>query len=228
MHIRLLLVLSLIIQCSCSSAPNKEQRAFARKKVGSSAHDIVSAGRYDKLMVEIQYIRGYRIEDTSIARLLSYLTTLCHKPDGIEIDQSVIYPTMPTDTLTIDQVLAIELKHRKYYSSGHTLAIYVLITNGYASTYMIAGRAYNNTSIVVYGKTISVSFFGDNQQLFVLQHEFGHLMGLVNCGTTMQAPHEDSVHKNHCTNKGCVMNYGSGSTVLDSSCLRDLRAIGAK
>ena len=38
-----------------------------------------------------------------------------------------------------------------------------------------------------------------------LNHEFGHLFGLVDLGTDMVNPHEDPEAENHCDVQGCLM-----------------------
>jgi hypothetical protein len=40
----------------------------------------------------------------------------------------------------------------------------------------------------------------------VVNHEFGHLFGLVNLGTPLQSAHEDSSSNGHCEVDGCLMN----------------------
>jgi predicted Zn-dependent protease len=74
----------------------------------------------------------------------------------------------------------------------------------------------------------------------VLQHELGHILGLVNAGTAMVTNHQDAPHGRHCTNTNCLMHYTveTGNVVqnlldgslpqLDSNCLSDLRANGGK
>ena len=74
----------------------------------------------------------------------------------------------------------------------------------------------------------------------VLDHEFGHLLGLTNLGTPMVTPHEDAAHMSHCNNSSCLMYYSTQTTVmggillsgpipvLDANCKSDLTANGGK
>jgi hypothetical protein len=74
----------------------------------------------------------------------------------------------------------------------------------------------------------------------VYNHEFGHLMGLVNLGTPLQSAHEDANSDNHCNVDGCLMFFEiNGGNVLDMmnmtaipeldpQCIADLQANGGK
>jgi hypothetical protein len=111
---------------------------------------------------------------------------------------------------------------------------------------VVLGSAFRNTSIVLYGKTIekiannSNSLEKSNVEAVVLNHEFGHLFGLVNLGSPMQADHEDQVDKKHCSVDNCLMNskikFGGGiidminnnMPELDDLCINDLVANGGK
>jgi hypothetical protein len=80
-----------------------------------------------------------------------------------------------------------------------------------------------------------------------LNHEFGHLLGLVNLGTPTVNDHEDPNNTHHCDTQGCLMRaelqFGGGllsmmtSRVskgsaavpgLDSECILDLQANGGR
>ena len=75
----------------------------------------------------------------------------------------------------------------------------------------------------------------------VVNHEFGHLLGLVNAGSPLQSDHQDTEHGKHCTEQDCLMYYTaetgegiinmlSGGSVpsLDAQCIADLQANGGK
>ncbi|MFV8358041.1 membrane metalloprotease, partial [Flavobacterium sp. XS1P32] len=114
-------------------------------------------------------------------------------------------------------------------------------------TSVILGTAYRNTSFVIYEQTVhglSDSAFEPNRSLLettVITHEFGHILGLTNLGTTLQSNHEDTEHPKHCIEKTCLMFWsaeiggGIGNMVssgsapqLDAQCIADLRANGGK
>ncbi len=71
----------------------------------------------------------------------------------------------------------------------------------------------------------------------LLEHEFGHLMGLVDQGSPMQVNHKDAANGAHCDKPDCLMYYnveagftGTLSAVpsLDANCIADLKANGGK
>jgi hypothetical protein len=73
-----------------------------------------------------------------------------------------------------------------------------------------------------------------------LNHEFGHLFGLVDLGSPMQVNHKDAANGNHCNVNNCLMYYGAETTdilgflltgnvpSLDVNCQNDIRANGGK
>ena len=190
---------------------------------------MLSADKYTRLLLELQYMPGSRLADSTIDNITAFLESICHKPAGIEIEQTEISISAPT--LSLDNVRTMEKKYRTTYTTGKTMIIYGLITDGHSDSSLIAAYSYHNTSFVVYGKVIKddVAHVGRvHLETFLLMHELGHLMGLTNKGAPMQQPHEDSVVMHHCTNHNCTMYYGTVSTQLDSNCLRDLRANGGK
>ena len=98
----------------------------------------------------------------------------------------------------------------------------------------------------ILGKTIHDNSGGIGQasrtklETTVLEHEFAHILGLVDSGSTMQTNHKDAAHGNHCNNTNCLMYYASETTdilgvlltgsipVLDANCKADLTANGGK
>ena len=76
----------------------------------------------------------------------------------------------------------------------------------------------------------------------VYQHEFCHIMGLVNLGTALPSSHEDAANNGHCDVSGCLMSsqleafnpigrlsvVGCSVATLDAQCTVDLQANGSK
>ena len=101
--------------------------------------------------------------------------------------------------------------------------------------------------MVIYGKTIQFIANHTNNldrstvESTVINHEFGHLFGLVNMGTLMQTNHEDTEGKGHCSVTNCLMaasfQFGGSMMnvfdnniipVLDDLCIGDLQANGGR
>jgi len=257
--ILLLWVITLSLFAACSNNPasnsasnggNSGSNASAnRKATGASAHDFLAANPYSKLLIEIQYAKGYEPTQEAIDSLISFLDRRLHKPDGIQvIKESIADPGM--SPYTIDQVDSLEQKNRTQFNSGSTIAAYMLFLDGSSSedtqNGQILGEAYLNTSMVFYEKSIMNNSGGFGQpsrailEATVMRHEFGHNLGLVNLGTSMVVDHEDTSHPHHCDNKNCLMYWsvntsnfvgnlaGGAIPQLDQNCLDDLQANGGK
>ena len=245
---RLLFVLSLSLffySCKKEATPNPQSlpNGYSNQALGKSAVDLLTSTTYTTLNIQVQYMPGYELEAATIGNLTSYLTILCNKPGGISITQSPIAAN--GHALTVDSAAIIERNNRTAYTSGNTIAVYILVTDGFDTSLSTLGFAYRNTSICIFGKDIFTNSGGIGQasrvalETSVLEHEFGHILGLVNLGTPMVTFHQDVVHNNHCTNPHCLMYYaidthgvlpGMSNVVaeLDSNCRNDLRANGGK
>ncbi len=231
-----LLILFIVVASSCQRtelAPPKDYQT-----TGSSAHDFLSADVYNSLTIEISYMPGYDQPIASAVDALKvFLNTYIHKPGGINVI------TKPIDAsgksiLTINDISALEKTNRTVFTTGGNLTTHVLLVDADYDKEKILGISYWNTSICLFGKTVwANSTLTTRVQLLstLMKHEFGHLLGLVNQGSPMQAAHEDPANKAHCNNQNCLMYYtikvgtsGGTNTALDVNCIEDLRANGGK
>lgn len=215
------------------------------KVVGASANDLLSASKYSSVKIEIQYMPGYQPDAASVNNLVNFLNSLINKPGGVTVVQKQI-PASGKTVLTLNEIAAIEKDNRTVYTSGSELGVYFLYTDGNYSEGNVLGVAYRNTSMSILGKTIHDNSGGIGQtsrtklESTVLEHEFAHILGLVDIGTAMQTNHKDAAHGNHCNNSNCLMYYASETTdilgilltgsipVLDANCKADLAANGGK
>ncbi|HEY0066986.1 MAG TPA: hypothetical protein VGB46_06480 [Flavisolibacter sp.] len=243
----LVLIIIALAHCTKSIALEEEESFdlnFHTQHVGSSANHLLSASKFTSLKIEIQYMKCFRPDRIAVAQLKSFLEEHLNKPDGITIVTSEI-SSSGDSVLTMEEIMAIEKSNRKLYSSGKELAVYILYTNGYYADDKMLGYAYLNTSAVMFGRNIkenSNSFKKPSRthlETRVLQHELGHLLGLVNVGSPLQSSHKDDDHGKHCTNPQCLMYYLMDTEVpsfvlkksvpkLDDACLEDLKANGGK
>jgi hypothetical protein len=213
---------------------------------GASARDLLSDSLYTSLTVQIQYIDSAAPDKTTVNNLKMMLVKYLNKPGGIYILSRQIKPS--STLFTVDGIKGIEEKNRTVFTNGRNLGVYVLFVNGYyAADSLVLGVTYRNTSMVIFANSINDISKSDSISTSiltstVLEHEFGHLMGLVDEGTPMIVNHRDPDHGNHCINPLCLMYYagtdasynlgqnGWGTAVpeLDSNCVADLRAISGK
>lgn len=145
----------------------------------------------------------------------------------------------------IDQLRIIENTRRTVYNTSNQIGVSILFVDGSFSTENVLGVAYRNTSIAIFGGKIN-EISGDPLQpstqlitTMVMNHEFAHLLGLVNNGSPMQDDHLDTQHPPHCNNAHCLMHYSVETTDivnnffgqvpdLDPNCLLDLAENGGK
>lgn len=215
------------------------------KITGSSGRDLLTSVNFRQMNIEIQYMTGFAPDVASLNNLTTFLNSLINKPGGIAISQKEI-PAGNKASYTINDIAGIEQKNRTSFTSANQLGVYVLITDGAYSDASALGVAYRNTSLCLFGKTIfdnssSIGQLSRTQlESAVAEHEFGHLLGLVDLGTPMLTNHKDDGHGRHCNVKNCLMYYATETSdffglvvtgnipALDAQCLADLHANGGK
>lgn len=262
--------LFLIIGCSKNSDDGGSDNQTANKTAnlkaaGSSANDILSNNNFDKLLIEIGHVAGFKPTVGAISSFESFL-----KQHSFKQDIEVVYKQLPSpneEKLTLDEVVDLEEKNRTAYNDGKTLAIYIYFADAPSEDdieeeeLVTLGAVYWNTSMVIYESTIrtlagkSSLVSVEDVETATLNHEFGHLLGLVNLSTTSVNDHEgtttdddgNEVGDNHCTVEGCLMRaelqFGSGMKKflekraskgiadvpgLNSECILDLQANGGR
>jgi hypothetical protein len=215
------------------------------KIVGASAREFLTGQQYTSLKIEIQYMPGYAPDQSSVNNMVGFLNNLLNKPGGIQVTQTQIAGSGKAN-LTINDIATIEKNNRTAFTTGTQLAAYLLITDAQYFEPSVLGLAYRNTSMALMGKTIHDNSGGVGQvsrtklTTTVLQHELGHVLGLVNLGTPLTVNHQDAAHGNHCNNQNCLMYYTANTTdllgvllvgnipQLDANCVNDLKANGGR
>lgn len=215
----------------------------------STPNNFLSNDKYEKLIVEIQYVNGYKPTTQTINNLQTFLEQRLNKSGGITIVQTSI-ASPGFSSYSLDDIINIENAHRTQNTSKKTLTAYVFFADadytGNNGSSKVLGIAYGGSSMVIFEKTIKDYSGGITQppvstlETTVTHHEFGHILGLVNNGTSMQSEHQDEPHGSHCDDPNCLMYYtaetneiianiiGGNIPALDARCINDLKANGGK
>ncbi len=242
-----------VFACNSDDDSNSENdpRSENTKSLGVSANDLLADDIYTSLTVEIAYSNNLRPLQESIDAFKDFLEARLYKPDGITfIETEIITPLVSTQSL--DAILEIESEQRTQYTVGDNIAVFIYFTHASSdsdtNSSKTLGTAYLNTSMVVYENTLRSLQQSQGFDLFVLeeatmQHEFGHLLGLVNLRDDdihSGNEHEDPLHSHHCIVEDCLMYFASSRRpleffrnkrtvpLLDPLCLEDLQAKGGK
>lgn len=219
--------------------------------LGVSAEALLSDDIYDKLVVELVYTTSFHPEAESIVSLRDFLNARVNKPGGIQLIEREI-PDQAGAPFTLDKIREIEEEHRTQYTQGNTIAVYMFFSNGSSTNdtqnSVTLGTAYRNTSMVVYQRTLESITQTEPELLPILeqttiQHEFGHILGLVNIqgDDIHNQGHEDPDSGKHCIVESCLMYFDATNVgrsmierlktrgavpQLDPLCIADLQAKG--
>lgn len=226
-----------------------DKRANLRS-LGESANELLSDEKFTSINIEMLFVPGYEPSQKTIDNLKIFLSARTFKPDGISISTRAVASSGKAP-FNIDEIAEIEVKERLLYNAGDEITVYIYFADGSndkdSDTKVVLGSSYRNTSMVIYGKTIKNVAERVNApdkgtvESTVVNHEFGHLFGLVGVGTPMLTDHKDDSSEAHCNVDGCLMaanvSFGSGIIdiidnnnipQLDELCLRDLQANGGR
>ncbi len=259
-----------IWNCSKSNSSSSDEensetltvnKTLNEQSTGSSANDFLSNDNYDKLIIEIAYVTGYKPEEQAILDNIEFIEEISYKED-IEI-QYLELDSPDKETLTTQEVYELEQENRTVYNSDSTLAMYIYFSDATYSEddpdsgLYTLGAVYLNTSMVIYQESVreiakaSTLISNATVETATLNHEFGHLLGLVNIGSDMVHDHEgettnddgETVGNQHCNQDGCLMraelefNTGMSKMLtakngqvpdLDAECLLDVAANGGR
>lgn len=182
---------------------------------GSSANDFLANTNFNALRVEIAFVGGFRPTDVALEEFQSFLQRFTFK-ENIELVLNEL-PSPEEEDLTLQEISDLEIENRTVYNDGSTLGIYIYFTDAPSEGddldegLVTLGAVYRNTSMVIYEETIrrlsarSAVLTRADVEKAVLNHEFGHLLGLVNLGSPAVNDHEDEDAANHCNVDPCLM-----------------------
>lgn len=241
----LLVILLVLIAFSC----DKEEESPFETNNSVFPGDFLAGTKYTKLVLEVGYVEGFEPTSTSLNNLVVFLNQRLNKPGGITISKKLV-PSPGRAKIDADVIREIEKTQREKVTGGDQLTAWLYFVDAeYATSTTgskVLGVAYGPSSIAVFEKTVQEFTGGTGQpseavlEMTILGHEFGHILGLVNNGTSMVSPHQDTGHAAHCSDPDCLMYYkaetqiiagelvGEGVPALDANCIADLKAAGGK
>lgn len=205
--------------------------------------DYLSSKKYKELLIEVCYVDGYAPQQASLDELKAFLSARLNKPDGISFTYKSI-PSPGKSSYNQSAIEDIEKEYREEHSRRDRLVVFIFFADAGYSQGEVLGLKYGSTACAVFEKVVQDNSDGIGQpsqsvlETTVLEHEFGHLLGLVDAGTDMVTAHAANDH--HCNNSNCLMYYAvetldfignlSGGEIpsLDGNCIADLQANGGK
>ncbi len=211
--------------------------------------DFLSSEKYEKLILEIVYVKGHMPTTDAVSHLVNVLNERLSKPKGILINYKEI-DSPGKSSYSVTDLREIEEEYREYFPKKEILSAYIFVSDagysGDSQNSKAIGVAYDPTSFAIFEKTIRDHSGGIGQPSLIsleatgLLHEFGHLLGLVNNGTTMTEHHQDVGNGYHCTDSDCIMYYAAETTDItafliggsipgfDAKCINDMKNNGGK
>ena len=253
----LLIFLISVLSVSCTSDADEDNnrepgidKTANLQGLGDSAADLLSDVDFTSMNIEIVYVNGYQPSEAALAKFKNFLEERTFKPDGINISLRAVSSSGKAP-FSIEEIVEIEKETRTIYNAGDEIAVYIYVADGSSEkdeeNKFTLGSAFRNTSMVIFGKTIEDFASRPNApsesdiEAAVLNHEFGHLFGLVDIGTEPQSDHADEDNEGHCNVEDCLLRasieFGSGIIDeieggrvpgLGADCIRDLQAAGGR
>ncbi len=229
-------------------------------ELGSSARDLTTDNQFKSITLEIVSVEGFEPSEFAKQNLIQFISDRLNKPDGVTIVEQTI-PAPDVEEYTVQTVFEqVEAPNRTQFNTEDNLAVFIFFadrddeqtefSDRFSS--VILGTAYLNTSFVIYESTL-IRFTGNNTsdlervEAGTLNHEFCHLLGLVNSEFTPEQEAHESQAENedgelegnrHCDVPFCLMEASArlardmmnnvNVLQLDPLCIQDLRAIGGK
>jgi hypothetical protein len=214
----LLALLAGLVLVGCGTADAEELPPQGRIAA------LVRGDRYPRMMIEVDAVAGMEPDAAAREDVAAELGTVLDKPDGIDLVlDETLAPFGVDHAWTGDELSALRQKMFNRPVDDDTVAVHVLALDGYSAgdtdEHVTVGLSWDSTYIVLFSQSIHEACSGrfvplPSQEALcglseyaILLHEMGHLLGLVNLGTSMVDDHEDTDHPAHCENPDCVMYW---------------------
>ncbi len=204
-------------------------------EVGALAAPLLGQEKVTSLTLEIQPMGATQLSQEALNHVKDFLVReLAWTNDQVSITvnppiSNYEDPYSESGRMSLRWAREIEKRIRKRRPTGKQGALFVLVSDAHSvdqtETARPFGLAHRSTSVILYPPAIADASGGDGQpqrwrlEAAVLEHELGHLLGLVNTAPTkagsdihrdpktdITEPHEANDSPTHCANSSCLMN----------------------
>ncbi|MDY7225094.1 hypothetical protein [Hyalangium rubrum] len=178
----------------------------------------LQASPYTRLVIEVDATEGFAPRTAVESAVVATLKAEVDKPQGVVVtrDQLALPRKGSTYEWTESELRLLAGNTFSVRREAGDIRMHVLFLDGQYKGGTVLGLAWDSTHLVVFKETIERqcrsglgATLGDRVCEAVEQgvwvHELGHLLGLVNTGLAMTAPHESAEHPGHDGNERCVM-----------------------
>jgi hypothetical protein len=195
--------------------------------------DYIRGDRFPRLVIEVDAVPGAEPAPGVLDRLADGLGGLLDKPDGVEPVFDAPLEADDGRVWTFDDLETLAAATYDLDVPPDTVKMHLLFVDGRSAgdegEERILGIAWDFTHVAIFTETLreSCEASGIPPALFervcaavelgVVTHEVGHLLGLVDFGLPMVAPHADPEHPGHDRNEECIMFWTyEGQGIVDA------------
>lgn len=255
-------VVFCLVLAACNAAPVALDGAATSDASGlgeSRPERYVRRDVSRRLVIELDSVAGMAPRAAAESSLVARLGRLLDKPDGVAIVHGDAIASRGADhAWTPEELTALGDATFNDDATPGTVVMHVMWLDGHHSadtaSGTVLGDSWGNLHTAMFHDSIEAvcghqPLLGDSgcaqTQYGVWLHEVGHVIGLVDDGLPMAAPHEDTAHPAHDTNSSCIMYWqyhgsaggdllassllGGGSAAdFDAACLADIAAVHSR
>jgi hypothetical protein len=237
---------AVLVTTAVGCTEEKVDRETGNDEITPQPNDFLTNDKYSNLVVEFAGDSTTWPSNRAVNNFYFFLTQHLKKEKIIFRFTKV--PLTHLATVEVPNLKVFEGEHRRKIFDGDTIFVWIHFVDSEsfetAGNNFILGQEYGPHSIAVYAKKLNELTLPDmvsrfTLETYVMEHDFCHLLGLVNNGTPMINPHEDPDHKHHCSNPHCLMFWKADENmvlvdllgtndvlpVLDANCIADLEAM---
>jgi hypothetical protein len=197
-------------------APGSQNHDYdTQGAVGLSSQPLLKGEVFKTLTVEVQVLGKAEPTQEALFSLQRFLEKNLHKPGGVIIQSNSPLDGTSRESIRVSELKDLEKRYRQTSPFKTHYSLFLLFIDAASAedtlTHQRFAHAYAQSSVVVYSPSIA-RYSGSTEQVprwvleaSVLQHEVGHLLGLVNLGTPPLSAHEDTQAHGHCKQGSCLM-----------------------